>query len=148
MIQWHWSYSLIQWQELPYLTTTMYIARGGGGSKASAGNISVWAEWLRQSGRGPSELPETSQWRRTTCQAVIQRVALHIALPSQFHHFFSLYWSPIINEHSGVVANCDHTSEWVPWVCACIGIAMWWVTQRKPRLKFLPPASQIQFSLY
>jgi hypothetical protein len=27
---------------------------------------------------------------------------LHITLPSQFHHFFSLCWSPDLNEYSGV----------------------------------------------
>jgi len=38
--------------------------------------------------------------------------------------FFSLCRSPIWNKHSGVVANCDHTSDWVHWVHACIRIAM------------------------
>jgi hypothetical protein len=52
--------------------------------------------------------------------------------------FFSLCRSPIVDKHSGVVANCDHTSEWVHWVHACIGIAMQCVTQRKSLLTFLP----------
>ena len=38
--------------------------------------------------------------------------------------FFSLCQPPTLNKHSGVVANCDHTSEWVYCVHACIGIAM------------------------
>jgi len=39
-------------------------------------------------------------------------------------HFFLLCRPPTLNKHSGVVANCDHTSEWVHCVYACIGIAM------------------------
>ena len=46
------------------------------------------------------------------------------------------------------MANCDHTSEWVHWVRACIGIAMLWVTLRKSLLTFLLPACKMQFSLY
>ena len=87
----------------------------------SAKNISVRAEWLRQSGRAPSEPSETPRWRITPCPASIPRVALYITLQSPFRRFFSFCRSPI---HSGVVANCDHTSEWVHWVHACIGIAM------------------------
>ena len=56
--------------------------------------------------------------------------------------------SPMLNESSGVVANCDHMSEWVHWVRACIGIAMRWVTLRKSLLTFLLPARKMQFSLY
>jgi hypothetical protein len=52
------------------------------------------------------------------------RVALHIALRSLFRWFFSLCRSPNLNKHSGVVANCDHTSECVHRVHASIGIAM------------------------
>jgi len=100
-------------------------------------NISVRAEWLRQSGRAPSEPSETPRWRITPHLASIPRVALHIALRSQFRSFFSLCRSPILNKHSGVVGNCDHTSEWVHWVHACIGIAMQWVTLRKSLLAFL-----------
>jgi len=87
-------------------------------------NISVQAEWLRQSGHGPSEPSETPRWRITPRPASIPRVALHIALRWQYRSFFSLCRSPISNEHSGVVGNCDHTSEWVHGVHACIGIAM------------------------
>jgi len=91
---------------------------------ASAKNISVRAEWLRQSGRAPSELSETPCWRITPRPVSIPRVALHIALRSPFRRFFLLCPSPILNKHSGFGANCDHTSEWVHWVHACIGIAM------------------------
>jgi hypothetical protein len=90
----------------------------------SAKNISVWADWLRQSGRAPSEPSETPRWRITPRPASIPRVELHIALRSPFRRFFSLCRSPTLNKHSGVVANCDHTSEWVHCVHACIGIAM------------------------
>jgi len=117
-------------------------------STSSAKNISVRAEWLRPSGRAPSEPSETSRWRVTPRPASIPRVALHIALRSLFHHCFLLCRSPIINERTGVVANCDHTSEWVHWVHACIGIAMRWVTLRKSLLAFLLPARKMQFSLY
>jgi hypothetical protein len=92
--------------------------------QSSAKNISVRVEWLRQTGRAPSEPSETPWWRVTPLPASIPRLALHIALQSLFHRFFLLCRSPILNERSGVVANCDHTSEWVHWVRACIGIAM------------------------
>jgi len=87
-------------------------------------NISVQAEWLRQSGRVPSELSETPRWVITPHAASIPCVALHIALWSPFRHFFLLCRSPISNKHSGFGANCDHKSEWVHWVHACIRIAM------------------------
>jgi len=114
----------------------------------SAKDISVRAEWLRQSGRAPSEPSETPRWQITSRPASIPRVALHIALRSLFHCFFLLCRSPILNERSGVVANCDHTSESVHWVRACIGIAMRWVTLRKSLLAFLLPVRKMQFSLY
>jgi len=100
-------------------------------------NISVRAEWLRQSGCAPSEPSETPRWQITPRPASMPRVALHIALRSLFCCFFSLCRSPILNKQSGVVANCDHTSEWVHWVHPCIGIAMQWVTLRKSLLAFL-----------
>jgi len=115
---------------------------------SSAKNISVRAECLRQSGRALSEPSETPRWQITLCPASIPRVALHIALRSLFHRLFLLCRSPILNERSGVVANCDHTSEWVHSVRACIGIAMRWVTLRKSLLTFLLPARKMQFSLY
>jgi hypothetical protein len=68
----------------------------------SAKNNSIWAEWLPPSGRDPSELSQKSRWRLTLCRASIPRVTLHIALPSQFHCFFPLCPSPILNEHSGI----------------------------------------------
>ena len=103
----------------------------------SAKNISVRAEWLRQSGRAPSEPSETPRWRITPCPASRSPVMLHIALWSPFRRFFSLCWSPILNKQSEVVANCDHMSEWVHWVHDCIGIAMQWVMLRKSLLTFL-----------
>jgi len=90
----------------------------------SAKNISVWADWLRQSGCAPSEPSATPRWRITPRLASIPRVELHIALRSPFCRFFLLCRSPILNKHSGVVANCDHTSEWVHCIHACIRIAM------------------------
>ena len=113
----------------------------------SAKIISVRVKWLRQNGRAPSEPSETPRWRITPRPASIACVALHIALQSQFHRFFWLYQSPILNENSGVMANCDHMSEWVHWVRACIGIAMQWVTLRKPLLASLQPAHTMEFSL-
>jgi len=115
---------------------------------ASAKNISVRAEWLRQSGRALSEPSETPRWRITPHPVSIPPIALHFALQSLFLRFFSLCRSPILNEHSGVGANCDHTSEWVHWVHACIWIAIRWVTLRKSLLAFLLPVRKMQFSLY
>jgi hypothetical protein len=90
----------------------------------SAKNISIWADWLRQSGRAPSEPSETPRGRNTPHPASILRVQLHITLRSPFSRFFSCCWSPTLNKHSGIVANYDHTSEWVHCIHACIGIAM------------------------
>ena len=92
--------------------------------RSSAKNISVWADWLRQSGRAPSEPSETPRWQITPRPAPIPRAELHIALRSPFCRFFSLCRPPTLHKHSGVVANCDHTSEWVHCVHASIGIAM------------------------
>jgi hypothetical protein len=103
-------------------------------SPTSAKNISVPAEWLPQSGRAPSEPSETPRWRMTHRPASIPRIALHITLRSLFRHFFSLCRCLILNKHSGVVANCDHMSEWVHWVHPCIGIAMRWVKLQKSLL--------------
>jgi hypothetical protein len=90
----------------------------------SAKNISVWADWLRQSGHALAEPSETPRWRITPLPASIPRVELHIALRSLFRRFFSLCQSPILNKQFCVLANCDHTSEWVHCVHACIGISM------------------------
>jgi len=51
-------------------------------------------------------------------------VGLHIALWSPCRRFFSLCRSPILNTQSGIVANCDHKSEWVHCVHVWIGIEM------------------------
>jgi len=104
---------------------------------SSAKTISVRVKWLRQSARAPSEASETPRLRITPHPASIPRVAPHIALRSPFHRFFSLCQSPILNKHSGVVANFNHTSEWVHWVHACIGIAMQRMMVRKSLLAFL-----------
>jgi len=101
---------------------------------SSAKNISVQAEWLRQSECALSEPSETPRWRITPRLVSIPRVALHIALRSPFHCFFSLCWSPILNKHSGVVANSDHTSEWVDWVHVWIAIAMGDAPKISPRI--------------
>jgi len=103
----------------------------------SAKNISVRAECLRQSARTPSEPSETPRWRITPRPASGPRVASHIALRSLFHRFFSLCRSSILKKHSGILANCDHTSEWFHWVHTCIGIAMQLVTLQKSLLAFL-----------
>ena len=104
---------------------------------SSAKHNSVRAEWLRGSGRAPSEPSETPQWRITAHLASIQRVAFHIAPWSLFRRFFLLWRSPMLNDHSRVMANCDHTSEWVHWVRTCIGIAMRWVTLQKSLVPFV-----------
>jgi hypothetical protein len=90
----------------------------------SAKNISVRADWLHQSGCALSEPSETPRWWITLRPASIPRVEFHIALRSLFRHFFSLCQSPTLNKHSGVVANCDDTLEWVHCIHACIGIEM------------------------
>ena len=111
-------------------------------------NGSVRVDVLCQSGGASSELSETPRWRITLRPAWIQRIVLYITLQSLFHCLFMFCWSPILNDHSGVVANCDSTSEWVPWVRACIGIEMRWVMLRIYLLTFSLPARKMQFSLY
>jgi len=115
-------------------------------NRISAKKYSVRAEWLRRSGRTPSEPSETPWWRITLRPASIQCVTFYITLRSLFHCFFVFCRSPILNDHSGIVANCDYTSAWVHWVHPCIGIAIWWVTLRKSLLGFLLPACKMQFS--
>jgi len=117
-------------------------------SRTSAKKNLIRAEWLRQGGRAPSEPSETPRWRIAPRPVSIQPVALYIALRSLFHCLFAFCRSPIVNDHSRVVANCDNTSKWVHWVRACIGIAMQWVTLRISLLVFLLPARKIHFSLY
>jgi len=101
---------------------------------SSAKNISVRAEWLHQSGHAPSEPSATPQWRNTPRPASVPRVASPIALWLPFRCCFSLCQSPSLNKHSGVVANCDHTSEWVHRVHVCIGIAMGDAAKITPRV--------------
>jgi len=87
-------------------------------------------------------------WRITPRPASEPRFESHIALWTQLPCEFLLCPSPILNEHSGVVANCDYISEWVDSLRACIEIAMRWVTLRKSDLSYLLPARKMQFSLY
>jgi len=61
----------------------------------SVKNIFVWAEWLRQSGRAPSEPSETPRWRTSPLLASIPCIAFHIAFQSPLRRFFSLCRSPI-----------------------------------------------------
>jgi len=84
-----------------------------GAVRTSVKNISIRAEWLRQSGQAQSVASEATRWRITPRGGSIQCGAFLIPLSSQFHHFFSFWRSPILYSHSGNVANCDHTSEWV-----------------------------------
>jgi len=85
-------------------------------SGSSANNISVRAEWLLQCQLAPSELSESPRWQTTPRPAPIRCVMLHIALLSQFRRVLSLSRYPVVNEHCGVVANCDHTSGSFHWV--------------------------------
>jgi len=110
-------------------------SRGISGIIFCSGGLAPW-EWTR-SIRAVGGTP-----------ASIRHVALYIALQSLFYHFFAFSRSPILNDYACVVANCDHTSEWVHWVCACIWIAMWCVKLRQLLLAFLLPARKMQFSLY
>ena len=80
--------------------------------------------------------------------ASIPCVTLHIPLRLHRHCFLSLCRSPILTEHSGVVANYDNTLESVHAVRASIGIAMRWVMLRKSFPEFLLPACKMRFSLY
>jgi hypothetical protein len=115
---------------------------------SSAKNISVRVEWLRQSSRAPSQPSETPRWRITAHLVSIPGATLHIALQSLFHRFFSLWQSPVSNDHCGLQANCDHMSEWIHWVHTGVWIAMQWVTWGKYLLVFLLPVRKMQFSLY
>ena len=80
---------------------------------ASVRKNSVQAEWLRQGARTLSELSQSPRWQITLRPAPIPSVALHISLRSQFCRFFSLCRYSIVNKHCGIVANCDHMSEWI-----------------------------------
>jgi len=84
--------------------------------RSLAKTISIWVEWLHQSGCAPSEASVTPRWHTTPRPAPIQCVVVPIALWWRFCHFFSLCHYPIVNELCGVVANCDHNSEWFLYV--------------------------------
>ena len=131
------------------------VGRGGDphmmlrlGCISSAIKISVWSERLCQNGRAPSQTSDIPQWWITPHLASIPRIASHVALRSLFHHIFFLCRSPIPNQHAGIVANCDDTSELVHWVCACMGMAIRWAMLQKSLVAFLRPVPQIQFSPY
>ena len=109
---------------------------------------SVRAELLLHGGHALADPSETPQWWISPQPKSNQYVELHIALRLLFQCFVSFCQAPILNNLSCIVANCDYTSEWVHWVGVCIGIAMWWVTQRKSLLAFLLPACKMQFYLY
>jgi hypothetical protein len=83
---------------------TRYIAYG----YTSAKKYSFRAEWLHQSGLAPSEPSKTPRWRITPRPASIQRGTLYIALRSMLHFLFAFCRTPLLNVHSGVVANCDN----------------------------------------
>jgi len=70
------------------VSLSFYLSISLWSQRASAKNISVRAEWLRQSGRAPSKPSETPRSRITPRPVSIPPVALHIALRSQFHRFF------------------------------------------------------------
>jgi len=90
----------------------------------SVKSISVLAEWLRQSGCAPLEPPDIRRWWCTPRQGSMPFFALRMALRWLCCCFFSLGRYPTLNYHSGVVATCDHKSECIDWVYACIGIPM------------------------
>ena len=103
--------------------------------------VLISKKYFRPGAMAPSEPSETPSWRFTPRPASIQRVTFHITIWSLFHRSFSFCRFPFLNDHAGVVANCDHTSEWVHWVRACIGIPMGWVTLRQSLLAFLVSGS-------
>jgi len=109
--------------------------------------FSIQAGWLCESRRAPLNC-QRHPGGGVLCTGC-QNHASHCMSPSDlsFTLSFSLCGSPILNEQSGFVANCDRTSEWVNWVRTSIGIAMRWVTLRKS-LAFLLPECKKQFSLY
>jgi hypothetical protein len=108
---------------------------------------SLRPQGLCQSVCARADLSETYRWRSMQHLAPVKHVALHSALWSLLHLFILVSQSPSSNDHSGVVANCDHRSECVHWVCTFIGIEMRWVTQWKSLFWFVLPACEMQFSL-
>jgi len=90
----------------------------------SVKRISIRVESLSRNWCALSPPWETPLWRMTPRLVSIQLIAVFINLWSLFHHFFSFCRSPVLNDHSGDVANCDHTSEWIDCVHMWIGIWM------------------------
>jgi len=91
-------------------------------------------KYFRPGGMAQSEPSETPWSQTTPHQVSIPPVAWHNALQLLFHRFLWLCLSPIVNEHSGVGANCDHMSEWVHWVHVCTYIAMGDAAKIPPRV--------------
>jgi hypothetical protein len=114
----------------------------------SAKIYSALSEWLSRSGCAQLQHSETPLWQITHPPASFQHFAWYIAPRSLFHRYFAFCSSPIINELSTGLANSDHTSEWVHWGRACIGIPMQSVMLQKSLLTLLLPANNMQFSLY
>ena len=105
-------------------------------------------EYLCLSEHSPSEPLETPRWRNNQCLEWVQSVALHVALQLLLYYLFPFCQSSILNDHSSIVDNCDHTLEGIHCVSACIGIAMWWVMPGKSLLAFFLSARKTQFFLY
>jgi len=76
----------------------------------SKNKISIWAEWLCQSGHATSEPSETHQLWITVRMASILHIMLNIALPSLGNYVFLFCRSPILYKHSGIEGHI-----W-PWV--------------------------------
>jgi hypothetical protein len=91
---------------------------------------------------------QSSWWQIMNRPYSIQFDTLHITLQSQFFNFFKFSLSPDSNDYSGVVANCNHTTQPVHSVHASIWIAMRWVMMRKFILTFLVLLRKLQYILY
>jgi len=154
-LHYNWRYSIIveqgihYWMERQAWSCVRWIAQHWiQHMPSSVKKNSVQTERHCRSVCPPADLSETHWWRITPHLASVQHVGLHSALWSLLHRFFVVWLSPSSNDHSGVVANCDHMSECGHLLCACIGIEMRWVTQWKSLLGFLLSAHEVQFCLH
>jgi hypothetical protein len=75
------------------------------------------SECRRPSGRAMPELSQSPRWRITLALSTIWCITLLITYQSQHNSIFWLCQSPTWSEHSGLLANIDHMSEWAHWVC-------------------------------
>jgi len=111
--------------------------------QATYGTWCISKKHFRPGGMAPSECTRSVRAVRDTPVAdysapgVKNTRGVTYHLPIADLPFLLALSVPSSNQNSGVVANCDHTSDWVHWVHACIGIAMPWVTLRKSLLMFL-----------